>query len=219
MDPGEGGAAPFDHARAFELLPWLVNGTLAEPERAGVERHVERCSLCRDEIDFHRDAQAAARWTRDGAWEPPPGHLEGLLQRLPPQPSAGAARSRDGWRALPARVRWVVAAQAALAAGLAGLLLWQAGPSRPERYETLSSPGAAISATGPQLQIAFAETTTERELRDLLLANGVSIVQGPSPRGIYSASLEAGSPVENVVATLRSDPRVRFVEPLGEPRP
>jgi hypothetical protein len=40
-------ATPIGHARAFELLPWFVNGSLAADERDAVELHVRSCIMCR----------------------------------------------------------------------------------------------------------------------------------------------------------------------------
>ncbi len=40
-----------DCARAAELLPWLLNGTLEAAERDEVALHLEECASCRDELE------------------------------------------------------------------------------------------------------------------------------------------------------------------------
>jgi hypothetical protein len=49
------------HDRAFELLPWLVTGTLASAEREAVEEHARNCIACRRELEQQRRLYAAAR--------------------------------------------------------------------------------------------------------------------------------------------------------------
>ncbi len=203
-----------DHDTATELLPWLANGTLAGAERAALERHLGGCASCRAELELCRHLEQGVRAREAEAWQPPDGQLDRILQRLGPQPAA-PVRGQSGWGARPRR--WTLAAPAALAAGLACLLLWTRSDPEPSLYTTLSDPEASLPAAGPQLQLAFAERTPEAEMRALL--NGVrgSIVSGPSPLGIYTVALPEGEPLDAIVEALREDPRVRLVEPLGQP--
>ena len=91
------------------------------------------------------------------------------------------------------------------------------GIGRPGQYETLSS-APVEAAAGPRLAIAFAAETPEGELRALLQETGARIVEGPSPRGIYTLALDADAPLEDVVARLRAHPGVRLAEPFGDDR-
>lgn len=45
---------PYDpaHRQIWDLIPWLVNGTLEDEQRELAQRHLERCADCRDEFDF-----------------------------------------------------------------------------------------------------------------------------------------------------------------------
>lgn len=45
---------PYDpaHRQIWDLIPWLVNGTLDDGQRELAQRHLERCVDCRDEFDF-----------------------------------------------------------------------------------------------------------------------------------------------------------------------
>lgn len=45
---------PYDpaHRQIWDLIPWLVNGTLDDEQREIAHRHLDRCIDCRDEFDF-----------------------------------------------------------------------------------------------------------------------------------------------------------------------
>jgi len=49
------------HTRAFELLPWLVNGSLGAEERDIVEQHVGSCLACHRELKEQQRLRAALR--------------------------------------------------------------------------------------------------------------------------------------------------------------
>ena len=69
------------HREAGVLLPWYVNGTLDEAERARVERHVGECVACGREVEGQRRLAEALRCAA-----PPSGVEEGLRSlhaRLP----------------------------------------------------------------------------------------------------------------------------------------
>ena len=52
---------PISHDQAFELLPWLVNGSLAAGERDAVEEHLRSCLPCRRELKMQRHLHEALR--------------------------------------------------------------------------------------------------------------------------------------------------------------
>ncbi len=43
------------------LLPWFVNGTLADAERESVQSHLDGCAECREEVLLSREMMAAAQ--------------------------------------------------------------------------------------------------------------------------------------------------------------
>lgn len=98
---------------------------------------------------------------------------------------------------------------------LAGLQAWQALRSQPApaSYVTLSDPVPPPSPA-PRLRLMFAPGTTEREIRELLLAVRGEIKAGPSPVGLYTVEIPAGGdPLAAVLTRLRSEPQVTFAEP------
>lgn len=98
------------HEMVNERLPWYVNGTLPEMERAAVAAHVEECAACRDDL---RTCEQMARAAR--ADSPVP---------IPPVASADAvlrrADSRARWRRVP---DWRIAAAVAVVS-VAGALTY-----------------------------------------------------------------------------------------------
>jgi anti-sigma factor RsiW len=196
--------AALPHARAFELLPWLVNGTLDRTERESVEQHVRACIVCRLELKEQQRLHGAvrARRTVDVSAEAGFDRLDRELD----------AENRVGRR--PWRIRYATAAPFAVAAaaGIAVLavLLWVT--PLPERgatsYQTLSTSPADAAL----VDIVFADQTTAAEMQALLDDIGGEIVAGPSNLGRYNVRVDraAGTQVDEIVSTLAADPRVRF---------
>ena len=71
--------------------------------------------------------------------------------------------------------------------------------------------------------VVFAPTTTLAELQEMLQANELVAVAGPSDAGIFTLALRASvtghETRDAILARLRADPRVRFAEPLGPEAP
>ena len=200
---------PLPHTRAFELLPWLINGTLAGSEREAVEQHVRACIVCRRELKEQQRLHASvrARRTADVSAEAGFDRLDGELDTLP-----GAARPR--WR-----IRYASAAPFALAtaAGVAvlAILLWFTPLPELDRndYRTLAMPPADAAL----VDIVFADETTAAQMQDLLDDIDGEIVAGPSRLGRYSVRV-ASDPandghLDKLIGVLAADPRIRFAGP------
>ncbi len=46
------------HRQAWDLIPWIVNGTADAPDRAAIETHLSQCEQCREELQFQRTLRA-----------------------------------------------------------------------------------------------------------------------------------------------------------------
>ena len=92
LTPGEGRDR---HEAIGELLPWYLNDTLEADEHERVERHLQSCAECRDELEELKGLQFAAllapESSREGLYE---GMLERIHSRQPssPQPSTSSER-------------------------------------------------------------------------------------------------------------------------------
>jgi len=196
---------PIRHSRAFELLPWLVNGSLRAEERDTVEQHVHSCLAC------HRELKEQQR-LRVALLAQPAVHLsaqtnyEKLARSLDGQPVLGAHPSR---RFTPL-VRF--AAAAAVAAFAVGSVLWLS-PMRVETrgdYETLSR---SVAAPG-EIYIVFGQSVTQSQMQSLLEEIGGKMEAGPNPVGRYRVRLErpiaSDAQLDALLAKLNMDPRVRL---------
>lgn len=213
-----------------ELLPWLVNRTLAEPERCEVERHLSGCATCRAELAELAGLAAALGAEALEAPSPHPSNFRRLLARIDEAPDAASERvaafGRLGqlgrlWRATPRAVRWATAASWIASATLGGGWLAARSPEAAPRsaptaeFRTLADRAAASRAGA--IRVVFDPATPESEVRALLLRVSATIVDGPSPLGAYTLRRkEAGEPddLAIVLALLRADPNVRFAEPI-----
>lgn len=200
---------PLPHTRAFELLPWLINGTLAGTEREAVEQHVRACMLCRRELKDQQRLHASVRARRTADVS-----AEAGFDRLDRELGAQADAARPRWRVAYATASRFALATAAGVAVLA-MLLWLTPLPNVDRdgYQTLATPPADATL----VDIVFADETTAAQMRDLLAAIDGEIVAGPSRLGRYSVRV-ANDPasdqqLDKLLRVLAADPRVRFAGP------
>ncbi|HEX6865477.1 MAG TPA: zf-HC2 domain-containing protein [Thermoanaerobaculia bacterium] len=211
------------HQRIWDLLPWYVNGTLPGEERRAIEDHLAACSRCREEVTVCRVTREALAEAGEVAPSPHPVQLARLLSRVDELESGQGRGRRPFLASLKALlvpespVRALLAFQLAVTALLVGLLVWQQRqPETLPLYRTLS-----LSAPEPprgnaaRVRVLFAETATEKEIREVLLRVHGEIVGGPSAFGSYTVEIPTdGETPGALLAHLRSQPQVRFAEPV-----
>lgn len=230
-------AAPRSHDEIFELIPWLVNGRISRREQEYLEHHLGECEECRLEVDAQQRLQRAIRrdesnikYAPHASFQKLWSQIEASEQSAPPVDDAyrsvnrgldlGRAAQAEHRAASPLQ-RWMVAAATVLAVGL-GLLLassWRAqSPGRAAEYRTAAAPQAQFDRDG-QIRAVFSLAVTVDELTRIVSENRLTIVGGPSDSGVYTLAVQPGQdlPVVDVLARLRSDPRVRFAEPVVAP--
>lgn len=224
-----------DHARAWALIPWLVNGSADAAQRATVERHLAHCADCRAEL-------AAQECLRQELLAEVPGpaavldaerglqRLLGRLDQLPADqdgalaaPSAGADR-QPAETAAPAPRRGsrvhaaLAAAVVAQAIGLALLSLQLMRSSDEEPYRTLSQPAGASVAAAAAFRIVPDPALPMQQWQALLDEVQLRVVDGPNAAGAYALAPRAepaAAPAADVLARLRAAPGVRLAEAVG----
>jgi len=217
------------HRRAWELIPWVVNGTASATEREAVEAHLEGCADCRGELEFQRGLQAtiAAQSRVEGdvreSWQ----RLRHRIDAAAPAAPAQRLDSRRG-RAGRLQMRWLVAAMVVQAIGLAGLgaALWSrpyalgglaaAAPGVPAAYRTLSSTEAAAPAA--TIRVVFAPEVTVAQVQSMLAAAHLQVVAGPSNVGVWTlgpARDSSRDATETALRELRARTEVRFAEAVA----
>jgi hypothetical protein len=200
---------PITHSRAFELLPWLVNGSLGTAERDAVEQHVRSCLSCHRELKEQQRLRSALR-AQPAVHISPQTGFEKLARAL-----EGAPVLTE--RPVPRRFEGLARFALAAAAGLlvVGGLVWLT----PARYDSSSNAAYRTLASGPEAQrgeldVVFVQSITAAEMQGLLMEIDGSVIAGPTEAGRYRVRLESSSLTDEqlnaLVARLGKDPRVRF---------
>ena len=170
------------HEEARELLPWFVNGSLSDDERASVASHVESCLLC------HRVVQRERALLSRMLAEPDPeaavdAGFRKLMGRIGAQPHARTSRLMLREPRFAAST-WSYAALMLLALTLA---IWLATP-RDEAaapvFTTVTDPQAASART---IDAVFRDDVDAETRAGIAAEVGAQITAGPSPAGRTSA--------------------------------
>lgn len=206
------------HRRAWDLIPWVVNGRASSEERRVVEQHLADCGDCREEHEFQlRLHTAMSRAPRPDANADSAAavSLQRLWRRIDGEDAVPVMRRR----ASSSFARGLLAAVLIEAVGIAALsaALWTRDSPRPGAplYQTLSAP--AEGAAHATIRAVLAPTLTLGELQALLKQTQLQIVAGPSDAGVYSLaplSAHLAAATQPALAQLRMQPGVRFAEPV-----
>lgn len=181
------------HQRVQKLLPWAVLCRLPETEQRLVNEHATSCAQCRDDLAWQRKLQAV---------ELPAGpapDMEAALARLAGRLEERPRAANGGW------MRWALAAQLLLIAGLGMRLLTPAEPA----YRLLGASGGAPA----NLVVVFKPDTSEAKLRSILQASGASVVGGPTSSSAWLLNVPAPQR-DGALTTMRANPAVDMVEVL-----
>jgi len=209
------------HREAWDAIPWLITERVSEGEVRRMDAHLAECAKCRAEIEQQKRLHEMIG--SDTRIDSVPGaSLQKLWARIDAQP----ANETSPDQAAPVRVngrvnrnRYLVSALAAaivieaIGLTLLGGMLWSQMTSTPAEYHTLSSPNAFPSKAN--VRAVFAPNLTVSELQTLLNQLDLEIVGGPTPTGVYSLKAAAQESASAAAARLRSQPGVRFAEPLN----
>jgi anti-sigma factor RsiW len=219
------------HSDAWLMLPWLANGRLSGAERVRVEEHVRGCAQCAREVAQQRrlcevlTEPERITYTPGTSFRKLMDRIDGRKPVAPVEPRPSrlrtlAARGSSAWR--PPGLAW--AASFLLVVAFLGLAATTYRWSQP-RYITYTAPHAAVSPT--VLHIAFLPSLSITEVGEALRSAGARAVEGPDVTGIVGvvpieASTNAAGATTDLralAARLRTDARVRWVEPISGAAP
>jgi hypothetical protein len=203
------------HDIAIELLPWLVNDSLAGDEKLKVLAHARTCVICRRELDDLERLRGALLLSSTAPPLPEPDmrNINAQIDRL--------INRQNWWRNFVSRVRntpnysWrtAFAVQSILLIVVAGLFLWPNPES--QEFTTLTQPGDLPD--GHYVRLVLSPAYAESELSTMLEQYGLEVVKGPSPGGVYTLGLAdtlSNVDRDKLVLTLQEDPRVLFAQPV-----
>ncbi len=169
------------HTDLEELIPWYVNGTLAEDEMEHMTRHLQECPECRGSIEremaFARSYSADTRsYNLDSAIME--SALNKLIDTLDEQP---AQRKRTAAR---------ISATVTMAISLllvSAVFMIRTLPVNDQEYRTLTTPSQVQAGT--VYQVVFHDEEPSRDIRQAIEISGLEIISGPSPQGVYRLAI------------------------------
>jgi hypothetical protein len=203
------------HEQASELLPWLVNNSLAEAERDLVHAHAVSCVVCRRELHELENLRDSIANVSAATEIPAPDmrRINSRIDALIEKESRGQLLLSSIHEFFRSPWRFAFIAQTAVVAVLATVLLWPAADE--PAFTTLTNPQALPE--GQYVRVVFKPALPASELSSLLDTMNLTIVDGPSDRGVYTLRLSetlTTADREAVVADLSSNESVMFAQPV-----
>ena len=204
------------HDQAIELLPWLVNESLDRGEREAVEAHAASCVICRRELAELGALQASISSVAAQVEAPAPD-----MRRINARIDAQYDNETHG-QAMLSVLReffgspWRVAFAAQTLALVVVAVLWLQPRGTDPLFQTLTA--AEELPAGHYIRVVFDPTLVGPALSGLIDGAGLTVVAGPSPRGVYTLSFAGGLADHErnaTVANLTADERVLFAQPVA----
>jgi anti-sigma factor RsiW len=191
------------------LLPWYVNGTLADVERNQIARHLETCEDCRVELEEISNLKAGLTAIYDAQPGSSAQTARAVLAAVAAEVRAGRSRpssqgswleSIDQWFRSLFTAQWVPTLAAMLFVAQIGLLLWISMPPEDGQITTRS-----LGMQTVKLAVAFQPSSSEEQIRALLQSLQGRVVDGPAQDGTYIIEVTAAdaSVKQNKVELLK----------------
>ena len=189
-----------DFQRRAEQIPFLLNGTLTADEQNALKAAIAADPALARELELHKRIREAVN---QSAAVPPRSSLPQFLNRLAAESQRDVLRSSDNVATIERKVTpisqelrsrrgWKLAF--AVAASLVVIQAAMLAPFLKQSSSTLEPlSGASSAPAAANLQLTFKPEATEKQIRELLRANGIEIVAGPSALGVYSARAQDAS--------------------------
>jgi hypothetical protein len=205
------------------LLPWYVAGHLGRRDRQRVEEVLQRDQNLARQADLAREELTETIHLNETLGAPPPRVFERLMASI--EAEADAARKRApgaaaGWLTgffanLSPRTMAVAASFATLAIALQAFMLADIF-TKPENG--VSDYGLSTGHRGGTFaMVSFARQASAAEITDFLQNYQATLVDGPTPGGLYRVRLAmtalAKEEVGRVIARMRQERIVASAEP------
>jgi hypothetical protein len=187
------------HLEAWDLIPWLVNGTLEADEKAQVEHHVRNCRDCAEELATQRQL-AKIIGVSELEVQLQDAALRAIEDQLePPRPERSMSWN---WPSLPP---FLVGFGGAVAAAVLLILIWV---PQNQNFTTATNPPAIEQSM--EVRIRFESEIPFEEIQKKLTALGAFNISAPSDSGVVRANFAKESRAE-VLERLNEDPVFLFI--------
>ena len=199
------------HPQLDRLVADYVLGTMPPRVRRRLEAVMRRSPAVQAAVDAWSDRLHLLSRV-ESPLDPSPAvfaRIERRIDQTMPSTAAGlGARRAAVWS-------WL---RPALGFAFGVMLTWGLTTLQWPVFETLTTAPPAAPAQRQTLRLLFAPGTTVEQMNAALRAVDASIVAGPTPLGLLTVSVPDALPLERALATLRSQPVVRFAEPVVAPK-
>ena len=186
------------HQAVVELIPWYVNGTLAEREMDQVSGHVANCAACARVVE---QEVAMARRVRTQ----PAG-----LERLLAQQGQAFTKLQNSLRYSSEQTKqWYRPAAVAAVVALVVMSFLVGRASLEPTFEVMTN---NVPYHGTVVQLIFHPQTREQDIRHLLADGGSELLGSPSPKGVYRIGLPPNVDARAYATRLKEHPAVRWAE-------
>ena len=182
-----------------ELLPWYLTGTLPEPERRQVDRHLESCTTCRSELEeltqIRRDLATvyasqsipSSQLTRSVMAKV---DAQARHQADPQTTRRSGVRGLDQWIRSLLLPQWAPTFIVMLLVAQTTLLVWIGIPATTPNHVSSRS----IGAQAARIIVTFHTTATMGQIQSLLQELHGRVVAGPTEDGRYTIEVLATDP-------------------------
>ena len=200
-----------DCARAWEIMPWVLQATAAPEQREWLMHHLAQCEACSAEFAQQSRLRCALSLPTDVPVDAERG-LKRLLERLDaPEPDATPVRLWSSGNRLTRALAAAVVLQA-IGIGALGVRLWS---DQAPHYRTLSQ--AALLEPAGTLRVVPATGMKLADWNKLLHDLGLHVIDGPNDLGAYAvAPAGSASSSASALRRLRADRDIRLAEPVDD---
>lgn len=197
-----------DCARAWELMPWVLQSTAPPDQAEWLTAHLASCEACSTEFAQQSRLRSALNLPSDIPLDADVGFKQLLAHLDDPTPEVLPSRRRSGNRLVMALAAAVVLQ--AIGLGALGVRLWV---DQTPAYRTLSQP-APLQPAGA-IRVVPATGLSLSAWDGLLRSFDLRVVDGPNALGAYIV-VPRGSPAESarLLAELRAAHNIRLAEPV-----
>lgn len=201
-----------DCARAWEAMPWVLQGQAPQNQSEWLTQHLETCIDCRAEFEQQSRLRLAMSLPHDIPLDPAEG-LARLMARVESHEREQTMRAVGNGRSRILRGLVAVLLIQSIGLGVLSLKLWTEPPVA--LYRTRSQSQEPMAREAEAMHVVPDATMTLAEWDAMLQTMHLQVVEGPNEVGAYTVVLQDSSvPASKILDQLRGTHRVRLVEPV-----